>query len=72
MASQSRRRLAEMERPSGVVTIRDILDEKFAVGRMVSVVGLVKDMRAPMPTRGTGKNHSAPAAIRLGPAPDLV
>ncbi|KAM4056090.1 ssDNA-binding domain of telomere protection protein [Hirsutella rhossiliensis] len=39
--------------PSGYVAVRDILDGKFAVGSRVSVVGLVTDFRAPIPTRGT-------------------
>ncbi|KAK9420279.1 hypothetical protein SUNI508_06548 [Seiridium unicorne] len=52
-AARTRSRPAEKELPSGVVSIRDILDEKIPVGRFTSVIGLVKDMRAPMPTNGT-------------------
>lgn len=54
-AARSRGQLAEKDRPHGVVSMRDILNDVIRVGRFTSVIGLVKDMRAPMPTNGTGK-----------------
>lgn len=53
-SARPRRRLAEKELPKGVVKIQDILNDEIQKGRFVSVIGLVKDMRAPMPTNGTG------------------
>ncbi|KAH6648849.1 telomere-binding alpha subunit central domain-containing protein [Truncatella angustata] len=52
-SARPRRRLAEKELPKGVVKIQDILNDEIQKGRFVSVIGLVKDMRAPMPTNGT-------------------
>ncbi|KAI0123033.1 hypothetical protein BJ170DRAFT_643115 [Xylariales sp. AK1849] len=51
--ARSRDELAEKPLPAGVVHIRDILDGQIGLGRFISVIGLVKDMRAPMATRGT-------------------
>ncbi|KAI0400564.1 hypothetical protein F4802DRAFT_619750 [Xylaria palmicola] len=39
--------------PSGYTSIRDILDGGVSTGRLVSVIGLVKDYRVPIPTKGT-------------------
>ncbi|KAI1411921.1 hypothetical protein F5Y13DRAFT_164679 [Hypoxylon sp. FL1857] len=39
--------------PQGYVSIRDILEESVPVGRIVSVIGLVKDRRVPMQTGRT-------------------
>ncbi|TFB04904.1 hypothetical protein CCMA1212_002512 [Trichoderma ghanense] len=39
--------------PSGFITVRDILDRKRGVGNLLNVIGVVKDFRAPVPTRGT-------------------
>ncbi|POR35047.1 Uncharacterized protein TPAR_04760 [Tolypocladium paradoxum] len=39
--------------PSGVVTVRDILDGKHGVGSKVNVIGVVTDFRAPIQTRGS-------------------
>ncbi|KAI1847210.1 hypothetical protein JX266_006750 [Neoarthrinium moseri] len=52
-AGHGRTQLREKDLPAGVVSIRDILDGQISVGRFTSVIGLVKDMRAPMPTKGT-------------------
>lgn len=53
-AVRSLAQLAEKQLPSGAVRIRDILNEEIPAGKFVTVIGLVKDMRAPMPTKGTG------------------
>lgn len=37
--------------------IRDILDSKVSVGRLVSVAGIAVDFRLPTPTRKTGENE---------------
>ncbi|KAK1237686.1 hypothetical protein MKX07_006814 [Trichoderma sp. CBMAI-0711] len=39
--------------PSGFITVRDILDRKRGVGNLLNVIGVVKEFRAPVPTRGT-------------------
>ncbi|KAH0493852.1 hypothetical protein TgHK011_000498 [Trichoderma gracile] len=39
--------------PSGFITVRDILDRKRGVGNLLNVIGVVKDFRTPVPTRGT-------------------
>ncbi|KAH9904851.1 hypothetical protein F4778DRAFT_48393 [Xylariomycetidae sp. FL2044] len=39
--------------PDGYVSIRDVLDQKVHVGKIVKVVGLVKDFRTPIPTGST-------------------
>ncbi|KAI0377986.1 hypothetical protein F5Y04DRAFT_263230, partial [Hypomontagnella monticulosa] len=39
--------------PPNYTSIRDILDESLPVGRLVSVIGLVKDRRVPIPTGST-------------------
>ncbi|KAI0023563.1 hypothetical protein F4780DRAFT_786292 [Xylariomycetidae sp. FL0641] len=49
--SSARRR----ELPSGYTSIRDILSQSVSVGRTVSVIGLLKDHRLPIPTNGSGE-----------------
>ncbi|KAI1377199.1 hypothetical protein F4677DRAFT_415595 [Hypoxylon crocopeplum] len=51
-SSAARSRNANRQRPlpSGYVSIRDILEGSIAVNRVVNVIGLVKDRRAPMQT----------------------
>ncbi|KAL6855747.1 hypothetical protein J3F83DRAFT_453870 [Trichoderma novae-zelandiae] len=39
--------------PSSFITVRDILDRKRGVGNLLNVIGVVKDFRTPVPTRGT-------------------
>ncbi|KAL7797540.1 hypothetical protein V8C37DRAFT_369809 [Trichoderma ceciliae] len=39
--------------PSGFISVREILDHKRGVGNMVNVIGVVKDLRSPGPTRGS-------------------
>lgn len=41
--------------PSGVATIRHILDGNISEGALVNIVGIVTDFRAPIPTRGKGR-----------------
>ncbi|KAL7625293.1 hypothetical protein AAE478_004509 [Parahypoxylon ruwenzoriense] len=38
--------------PSGYTSIRDVLEQSIPVNKFVSVIGLVKDRRFPMPTGG--------------------
>lgn len=40
--------------PQGFKTVQDILEGDVPVNKMASVIGLVKDYRAPMKTSGTG------------------
>ncbi|KAI1827925.1 hypothetical protein F4861DRAFT_491678 [Xylaria intraflava] len=44
--------LRKRQLPSGYLSIDDILAEKVPMGRLVSVIGLVKDHQAPIPTKG--------------------
>ncbi|UKZ83533.1 hypothetical protein TrVFT333_011342 [Trichoderma virens FT-333] len=37
--------------PSGFISVREILNLKRGVGNLVNVIGVVKDFRAPVPTR---------------------
>ncbi|UKZ57838.1 hypothetical protein TrVGV298_011699 [Trichoderma virens] len=37
--------------PSGFISVREILNHKRGVGNLVNVIGVVKDFRAPVPTR---------------------
>ncbi|RFU72361.1 telomere-binding alpha subunit central domain-containing [Trichoderma arundinaceum] len=37
--------------PSGFISVREILDHKRGVGNLLNVIGVVKDFRAPVPTR---------------------
>ncbi|KAJ9134648.1 Telomere-binding alpha subunit central domain-containing protein [Pleurostoma richardsiae] len=39
--------------PSGFTNIRDLVDERIPVGRPVSVIGVVKDYRRPVSTKGS-------------------
>ncbi|ODA81739.1 hypothetical protein RJ55_00242 [Drechmeria coniospora] len=41
------------ELPPGFETIKDVLDGKCSAGRLVDVIGLVTDFRAPVETKGT-------------------
>jgi hypothetical protein len=41
--------------PPNYTEIKTILDEELSPGRMVTVVGVVKDCRLPIPTGGTGE-----------------
>lgn len=41
--------------PGGFTNTEDILDGKVNVGSRVKAIGLVTDVRAPMPTNGAGK-----------------
>lgn len=55
-ANSGQRRAQDSPRfPKGFTTIRDLLDGAVASGRYVSIVGVVKDYRLPLPTKGTGK-----------------
>lgn len=58
--------------PPGFVAVRDVLDGGFAVGAKVSVVGLVADFRAPIPTRGTGESLACHRAAPLSRRPLTV
>jgi hypothetical protein len=42
------------ELPKGYTTIRDILDNRFKQGQLISVIGIVKDCQLPIPTAGSG------------------
>ncbi|KAL7949095.1 hypothetical protein V8C42DRAFT_313274 [Trichoderma barbatum] len=37
--------------PNGFISVREILDHKRGVGNLLNVIGVVKDFRAPVPTR---------------------
>ncbi|KAM0260734.1 hypothetical protein ACHAQJ_002650 [Trichoderma viride] len=39
--------------PNGFISIQEILDHKRGVGNLVNVIGVVKDFRTPVATRGT-------------------
>ncbi|KAI1126076.1 hypothetical protein F5Y10DRAFT_245811, partial [Nemania abortiva] len=41
------------ELPPGYTSIHDVLAQTVAPGRLVNVIGLVKDYQAPIPTKGT-------------------
>ncbi|KAI2623122.1 hypothetical protein GGR54DRAFT_596672 [Hypoxylon sp. NC1633] len=49
-AALSRNANRQRPLPSGYVSIRDILEGTVSIGRLVSVIGLVKDRRVPIPT----------------------
>ncbi|KAI1458905.1 hypothetical protein F4805DRAFT_106459 [Annulohypoxylon moriforme] len=50
---QNPKRQKQVELPSGYVKIQDVLDESLPVGRLINVIGLVKDRRAPRETGGS-------------------
>lgn len=56
-APSSSARLASRKKdlPSGYTNIEDILAEKVPLGKLVNVMGLVKDYQVPIPTTGTGE-----------------
>ncbi|KAI0884253.1 uncharacterized protein GGS22DRAFT_194816 [Annulohypoxylon maeteangense] len=47
------KRQKQPELPAGYVKIQDILDESIPVGRLINVIGLVKDRRSPRQTGGS-------------------
>lgn len=55
-ANSGQRRAQDTPRlPKSLTTIRDLLDGKIPSGKYVSIVGVVKDYRLPLPTKGTGE-----------------
>jgi hypothetical protein len=58
-APRSRNESAEKPLPDGCITVRDVLDEHVQVGQFRNIIGLVKDMRAPISTKGTGMSHKS-------------
>lgn len=44
-----------MELPSGYTSINDILAQLVTPGKLVNIMGLVKDYQAPIPTKGSGE-----------------
>lgn len=54
-SSSARTANLKKELPSGYTSVSDILSETVPAGRLVSVIGLVKDYRTPHATNGSGK-----------------
>ncbi|KAI0834721.1 hypothetical protein F5Y06DRAFT_278247 [Hypoxylon sp. FL0890] len=52
-AAHSRKSNGQKALPSGYMSVRDLLEESIPAGRFASVVGLVKDRRAPIQTNRT-------------------
>lgn len=65
-ANSGQRRAQDSPRfPKGFITIRDLLDSKIVSGKYVSIVGVVKDYRLPLPTKGSGKSTNATLQMHL-------
>ncbi|KAK7706357.1 hypothetical protein SLS64_007697 [Diaporthe eres] len=57
--SSSRRRAQDvLALPRGFITISELLDDSQGPGKTVSVIGVVKDCKLPIPTRGTDYKSS--------------
>lgn len=41
--------------PKGFISIRDLLEGTVASGKSINLVGVVKDYRLPIPTKGRGE-----------------
>lgn len=54
--SSSRRRAQDvLALPRGFISIRELLDDNHGLGQTVSVIGVVKDYKLPIPTKGSGE-----------------
>lgn len=54
--SSSRRRAQDaLPLPRGFISISELLDDSQGPGKEVSLIGVVKDCKLPIPTKGTGE-----------------
>lgn len=57
-SSSSRRRAQDaLPLPRGFISIKELLDDSQGPGKTVSVIGVVKDCKLPIPTKGTGEQR---------------
>jgi hypothetical protein len=62
-SSSARYANRRLELPSGYTCIDDIVNGDTPIGKLVNVMGLVKDFQAPVHTKGTGRPPMNPKNI---------